>query len=211
MQSLYEFNQMKKLLILCVLAGLHAHADSVSYVGSLDPADPNSVALFSVTLVAPSDLNIQTWGYGGGINAAGDTIAEGGFDPYVSLFAGDGDSATFVAANDDGLCPPGNESVACHDSTLNLDNLAAGSYIVALTVFGNSSFAENFGSGSLGDGFIGLADYFDQASGLIRAAHYAIDITTSAPVPEPATSLLLVPALLLIVVAPGARGTDPRT
>jgi len=197
---------MKKLFLLFAIIGFQAYADTVSYVGSLDPSDPNSVALFSVTLAAPSGLNIQTWGYGGGINAAGDAIAAGGFDPYVSLFAGSGDSATFLASNDDGLCPPGNGSVACHDSTLTLDNLAAGSYTVALTVFGNSSFAENFGAGSLGDGFIGLADYFDAASGITRTADYAIDITTNAPVPEPATLLLLAPALLLVLLCGRLRG-----
>lgn len=64
-------------------------------------------------------------------------------------------------------------------------------------MFGNPSFAENLGSGTLKDGFIGLGDYFDQASGSIRTADYAIDITNTSPVPEPSPLALLAPAVLL--------------
>lgn len=89
---------MKKVLLILAFAGAHAFADTSSFVGSLDSSDPNSFALFPVTLAAAGALHIQTWGYGGGINAAGTMIAGGGFDPYVSLFAGIGDSATSSCA-----------------------------------------------------------------------------------------------------------------
>ena len=71
-----------------------------------------------------------------------------------------------------------------------LSGLTPGPYTLALTVFENFSFAENLGGGTLSDGFIGLGDYFDQASGTVRSPNFAFDISSSgsitpAPVPEP--------------------------
>jgi hypothetical protein len=129
-----------------------------------------------------ADGQIQTYGYGGtanapgGKNAAGVVIASGGFDPYISLFQGSGSSGTLFASNDDGSCPFGATDLGlCHDSTLKLI-LPAGSYTLTLTVFENFSFAENLGSGTLGDGFIGLGNYFDLTSGTLRSPNYAVDI-----------------------------------
>ncbi len=180
---------------------LPAQAAYRSWVGALDAADPDSVLLIPFTLVTQADLSVQTWGYGGsarapgGTNAAGQVIAAGGFDPVLTLFSGQGDTASFLAANDDGLCPPGDDSVACHDATLSLSSLAAGDYTLALSVFGNSSFAENWGGGNLGDGFIGLASWYDVASQGDRSPAYALDLVSDGlgggSVPEPSTLSLL--------------------
>jgi hypothetical protein len=198
-------------LLLWMLLAMPCTATSISVTGSLDPNNPNDVLLFAFSLSAPSILTIQSYGYGGtsnapgGSNAAGSVILAGGFDSYVSLFAGTGAAATFLMSNDDGVCPPGNPAPACHDSTLVVASLAAGSYTMALSVFDNFSFAENFGSGTLGDGFIGLGDYFDAASGTIRTSNYAVDI--SAPslvpgqVPEPAVWPMAAGGLLALVLA----------
>jgi hypothetical protein len=179
------------------------YGDSVSLTGSLDPNDANDVLLFAFMLGGPSELTIQTYGYGGSgnapgsTNAAGTVIPGGGFDPYVSLFVGSGPGATFLASNDDGSCPPGTGvSFFCPDSTLIQNSLPAGTYTLALSVFDNFSFAENLGTGTLGDGFIGLGDYFDQITGTLRTANYAVDIlagTTLTPVatPEPSGVALL--------------------
>ena len=115
-------------------------------------------------------------------------IAAGGFDPYVSLFSGAGAGATFLASDDDGLCPPGHAAPACADSTLTTGLLAAGTYTLALTLPFNYSFAENYGSGTLGDGFIGLDSSFDDGSCAVTCSSaYAVDISYAVPVPEPAT------------------------
>jgi hypothetical protein len=182
-----------------MLAASCASASSFSYTGSLDPSDANDFALFEFTLSVPAGVNIQTWGYGGGTNAAGAVIAAGGFDPYVSLFQGKGNMATFLASNDDGLCPPAHANPACRDSTLTLLNPAAGDYTVALSVAGNMSFAENQGTGTLGDGFIGLGNYYDGASGSVRTSAYAIDIASPGIAPEPPTLTLVALAALLPV------------
>ena len=81
-------------------------------------------------------------------------------------------------------------------------SLPAGTYTIALTLPNNFSFAENYGSGTLGDGFIGLqSDYYDFASGKVRTSAYAFDVTyaptgTSLPaVPEPSSFVLLASGL----------------
>ena len=56
-----------------------------------------------------------------------------------------------------GVCPPGTPSSTCTGSTLAHAALPAGRYTLAVSQPGNFSFAENQGSGNLGDGFIGLA------------------------------------------------------
>jgi hypothetical protein len=188
---------VKKLLVVFVLTAAYAFGTSVSDVGNLNANDANDFVLFQLKLDVTSNLNIQTWGYGGGTNAAGAGIAPGGFAPYVSLFQGGGNGATFLASNDSGLCPPGNPVPACEDATLNI-NLAAGTYTVALSVFENMSFAENLGSGTLGDGFIGLGNYYDAVSGIVRTSDYAIDITSVGIVPEPSTVALVIAAALIL-------------
>lgn len=159
-----------------------AHAADLSLVGQLDPNNPQDAFLHTFTLTAPGTVTIQSWGFGGsagapgGVNAAGNPIAAGGFDPYVSLFAGSGASATFLLSNDDGSCPPGTVAdLLCGDSTLTLP-LAAGTYTLAVSAFLNMSFAENLGTGTLGDGFIGLGSFGT------RTNAYAVDITGASVV-----------------------------
>jgi len=195
----------------CLLLGgcFPAFATVLSYTGALDPDNPNDVFLTSFTLDAPADVLIQTWGFGGtaaapsGTNGAGAVIAAGGFDPYVSLFSGAGATALFIASNDDGLCPSGTPAPTCADSTLAVAKLAAGTYTLALTLPFNFPFAENLGTGSLGDGFIGLDSSFNDGSCARNCSNqFAVDIgwmPDSRPaVPEPASAGLALVGLALI-------------
>lgn len=184
-------------LIFVVISPL-ARAGGISFVGALDHGNPNDVFLASFSLAAAGTVTIRTWSFGGtvdapgGVNLSGRVITAGGFDPYVSIFAGTGPSATFLASNDDGLCPPGHAAPVCADSTLVSGLLATGTYTLALTLPFNYSFAENTGSGSLGDGFIALDSSFnDGACATICSNAYAVDISSAALVPEPSSSLLL--------------------
>jgi hypothetical protein len=204
-------------LCALLLASTAAQAGVLSLQGDLNPDDANDVLLVSLTLNFAATLSIQTWGYGGtasapgGMNAAGQVVAAGGFDTYLSLFSGIGATATFLASNDDGLCPPGQAAPACADSTLTLINLAPGDYTLALTLPFNYSFAENRGTGTLGDGFIGLdSSYSDGWCAATCSSHYALDITSAALVPEPPGAALL-PFGLAWVAAARRRHRAPRS
>lgn len=202
---------MKTLVALLLLTACRLAASAVSYTGNLDSTDPNDFVLFEFTLTSNANTNIQTWSYDGGTNAAGVVISPGGFDPYVSLFAGTGDSAAFLLSDDDGLCPVGGRAVACDDSTLHLMNLPGGTYTLALTTFGNVPFAENLGSGTLADGFISLGSYYDAVTNSNRTSAYAIDIQSAALTPEPASFLLFLSGVLLLIFALSRRSTPVRT
>lgn len=185
------------LAVAAALCAQAAIAQTRSFQGQLDPDNPNAVALIEFETSANASLNIQTWSFGGGVNAAGAVIAAGGFDPYASLFAGWGATASFVASNDDGICPPATASPLCADSTLTRAALPAGRYTLALGLPGNFSFAENLGSGNLGDGFIGLAaSWSDGACSATCTGRYAVDIGSAALVPEPSAAGLLALGLL---------------
>lgn len=113
----------------------------------------------------------------------------GGVDPYFSLFSGSGPAATFVDSNYGQAFSTGGD----FDDAA---TLAAGTYEIALGVFANMSFAENAGSGTLGDGFIGFGsgDFFGDGG-------YALTVTT--PVPEPSPWRLA--GLGIAALAGGAR------
>ncbi len=202
-------------LALLLAAAIPASAGVISLTGALDPTNPNDVLLIAFSLAGTTNIDMQSYGFGGsamapgGTNANGMAIAPGAFDTYFSLFQGIGLGATFLVSDDDGLCPPGDDTVACGDSTLSLTGLSAGGYTLAVSAFENISFAENLGSGTLGDGFIGLGSYFSFASGDEQTSNYAVDIVAdgltlvdvhrlsglTAPAPAPSTMLLLAVAL----------------
>lgn len=182
-----------------------AQAGSVSLRGELDVDNPNAVMLFNFWLSDTADVDIQTYSFGGGTDAGLHPIDAGGFDPYVSVFTGWGPGAVFLASNDDGLCPPGQVFGSCADSTLHLAALPAGHYTLALSQPANFSFAENLGTGTLGDGFIGLAaGWSGGACNSVCTSAYAVDITSPSLVPEPAAPLML--ALGLLTLALRRRG-----
>jgi hypothetical protein len=103
----------------------------------------------------------------------------------LSVFDGSGVLATFDFSV---------VTLAFGDAINVSQTLAAGNYMVALSSFDNMSDAENFGSGTLGDGFVTLGNY----SGGIG---YDLTIDTpNAPTPEPShtMSLMLSGCLLLL-------------
>jgi hypothetical protein len=177
--------------------------NSISITGALDPNNPEDIRLIEFSLAAPTNLTVQTWGFGGtdnapgGTNAAGQVIVPGGFDPFVALYSGTGPGAIYLGLNDDGLCPPGNAfGGLCHDSTLMGVALPAGAYTLALGVFENFPFPA-FGIGNtLGDGFVGLGFYFNTTS------NFAVDLLADGiqpggtnVVPEPSSFVLFATGL----------------
>jgi hypothetical protein len=175
----------------CLLAGT-ADAASLTFSGFLDdpgntalrgsgPAPSpalfgdewdiaNNVAIHSFNLPVAGNVSFESLGF-----------AAGGADPYFTLFAGSDDSATVVGSNFDQAFSTGGDFLLTFA-------LAAGDYQVAMGAFANMSFAENLGSGTLADGFIGLG-----VPEFLGSSYYELLITTDVdvPTPEPAALLLL--------------------
>ena len=126
----------------------------------------DNVALYTFTVTMPGTVDITSTGF-----------AAGGVDPYFTLFAGAGDSATFVDSNYDQAFSTGGDFAWS-------GTLAAGTYQIALGSFANMSFAENSGDGTLADGFIFLGE-----SGSLGDGSYSLTLTT--PVPEPSGTWLM--------------------
>jgi hypothetical protein len=154
-----------------------------------------------------TQLIIQTWGFGGtsnapgGTNASGFVIGPGGFDPVIALFSGAiGAGGGQIAFNDDQgnsptntPCGPGTGATfggSCFDSRLVFNNLSAGTYTLAMSLFGNPPGA-NENSPYAG----GLTDFGSGETTGARTGRYAVDVTA---VPEPVTSLLIGSGLLAL-------------
>jgi hypothetical protein len=219
---------MKRRLIPVLIFALAfgaaaAHAGTISYTGMLQSPD-NATGTFDSTdsfilalnLSAASNVTLQSYGFGGGVNAAGTTISRGGTDPFVGLFSGTGDSAVFLngtsldLSNYTSGCPPANTvsnfgDTPCGDVTLAFSDLAAGSYTVLLS---DGQYipcpAVSVGCSTLGDGafdftggvFCNVVDTDTQAPCPNTSGAYALDVSVSpasstSPVPEPDSLYLL--------------------
>jgi hypothetical protein len=162
------------LIVLFSPGSAQALTDSLSFTGGLASATSDFEQSF--TIPATEQVTIQTFGFGGGTNAAGVVIPAGGFDSTVSLFSGSGPSASIVllggnpAASSDLLslfspgCPPagmvtigtGVGASVCGDNQLVVPNLSAGTYTLVLTDAGYWPVAVNPGPPThslLSDGF----------------------------------------------------------
>jgi hypothetical protein len=193
------------LVIIALLAStIQVRADEVSYQGNFTTDD--QVQLFDFNVATPGLVTLQTFGYAGGVNGAGTTIAAGGFDPVLTLFDGAGN---FLVMNDDGPCGTvGTDptTLNCFDSYLSLD-LTAGSYILALTENDNLAIGPTLSDSftQVGNGdftcqeFIGTPGAFCDASPSQRDSAWALDVTTqgASPVPEPGSEVLVLSGISL--------------
>ena len=194
-------------------------AETVSYTGILANAE-DSFAV-AVNVGANSTVTLQTYGFSGGVNAAGATIAPGGFDPFVGFFSGTGDTALFIGGTSDILtndtpgCPPagtvtvGSVQGQCGDVALSFSGLQAGTYTVLLTdgEYLPSAVFEN-SPAFLGDGFIDLTGgvfqtCVDEENCNTDTAAWALDVTGAkesapSPVPEPTSLDLVVTGAMLV-------------
>ena len=127
---------------------------SGQHLAPADFTDPaNNVALYHFNLAQAGNVEFTSTGF-----------AAGGAAPYVTLFAGLGAGAGFAQSNyDDAVLGDGGDFDLVWA-------LSAGDYTLAIGAFENLSFAENLGSGTLDDGFIGLGQLLGDGS-------YAVAVT----------------------------------
>lgn len=170
---------MIRILLIAALfwgSGGSLQAGTVlSFSGTLNT--PEVIFTQTFTIGSAQNVEVRTYGFGGGTNGSGTLIAPGGFDPLVALFSGDLSTASIltdassnpVAGADTltlftGNCPPagmvtigsGAGSSVCGDVLLQVNNLAAGTYTLLLTDANYVPFAVNPGppaSSLLSDGF----------------------------------------------------------
>lgn len=220
------FKSRTVVLVVLAMFGLlvtssSASANSVSLTGSL--GSPTSVVDLTLTVSGGGSqtIDLQTWGFGGGMNAAGNTIPAGGFDPLLALFSGTGASALLINGTADNQsnfgsfmgCPPagtvafGNGDNVCGDVTMSF-TLTPGTYTLILSDANNvpNVFSDN---GTLGEGFTdftgGVFQTCDFASSGVMScitptSNWALDITDNTggnvgvgtgTVPTPEPSSLL--------------------
>jgi len=211
-------------ICLLLASPLAASGSALSFTGTL--ATPESVFETTFSVASASTVTFQTWGFGGGTNAAGQVIPAGGFDPLISLFAGSAATATIYVdgsgnplADADNLlnapwsfvgnCPPAGTVAIGSDNDCGDDFmqalLPAGTYTLVLT---NANYSPNaiYDNGALSEGFTDLtAGVFQTCDPVSNACittngNYAVDITsTSAFAPEPGTVSLMAIGLAVLV------------
>ncbi len=197
-------------ILTITLAAGSANAADFSFTGSFN--DDDEVQEFNFSMAgAASDVTLRTWSYAGGTNAAGTSIAAGGFDPILTLF--NASTGNLISANDDGFLVTDPLTGQAYDSFLT-SNLPAGDYTATITQF--SSFANG---PSLTDGFQGSGqDNFGS-----RDSHWAVDvlnvnaasagasyISHTGVIPEPETYALLLAGLGLVAFMARRREAENR-
>jgi hypothetical protein len=192
-----KFKTAAGMLALAVFA-TGAQATDLSFTGNFN--HDNDVQSFTFTVSGTSAVTLRSWSYAGGVNAHGDTIARGGFDPILALFDSTG---TRLDEQDDAHCPAvAGDAVTgrCYDVKYTND-LAAGTYTVTIQQFDNFAVGSHLADGFEFDGVANqnFRNGFVDAAGDKRDSHWAFDILNvdtavvvpPADVPEPASLVLL--------------------
>lgn len=148
-----------KLAILAsVVASLPAEAASFSFKGTF--LNDTDVQFFTFTLGANTPgVTLRTYSYGGGVNAANETIAAGGFDTRISVFMANGNAMSPAVVGSCTGTPLTADPVTglCGDvyypTSLSFPGgvWSAGTYTVALSLDANPAI------GNLSDGFFANA------------------------------------------------------
>jgi hypothetical protein len=165
-----------------LLQSAPATAANFSFSGNL--ANPNARPTFNFVSDGTSTVTIQSYSYGGGTNAAGNTILGGGFDLNLALF----DAAGNGVDESDDIGGTGKNNLDFSYTPNNpTKTLPSGTY--QAIIFANGNYPNGaYPGGKLSDGFTNTGDFFG------RNSAYAFDIlnvtsasTAATAVPEPFT------------------------
>jgi hypothetical protein len=196
---------------------------AISCTGTADTPEDFFLKSFTVSGSSPQAITIQTFGFGGGTNAAGNVISPGGFDSLVALFSSAPETILTAGGNPIASvpgstqffpgCPPAGTvliggSAICGDNKLTA-TLSPGTYTLLLSDANFVAFAVSPGppiSSLLSDGFADLSGGIFQtctSSGacITPNGHFAVDISgvPVSTVPEPTTLALLTSGLGMLV------------
>jgi hypothetical protein len=203
----------------CVTTG----SGATSCTGTIDT--PEDIFLKSFTVPGGSSvaITVQTFGFGGGTNAASTVISAGGFDSLVALFSSPPEAILTAGGNPIASvpgstqffpgCPPAGTvliggSAICGDNKLTA-TLAPGTYTLLLSDANYVPLAVSPGpptSSLLSEGFADLSGGVFQTctntgTCIATNGHFAVDISgvPATIVPEPGTLLLLTSGLAVRV------------
>lgn len=200
------------LLAASLFAAAPAEAGPVqdySFTGSFTRDD--DVQLFTFTVGSASTVTLRSWSYAGGTNAAGETIARGGFDPILALFDSSG---ALIDQNDDGSSVPADPLSGQEYDVLLQVLLEAGTYTVAIMQYDNFATGPNLADGfertgegnfTAGFGCDSAQTQFRDVSGTAycgRTGAWAFDILgVESAVVEPPPSGIPEPSALALIGA----------
>lgn len=183
-----------RILSLALLIAAHMPAAVLSYSGIFGADDDLAFVNFNVD--SPGTVEIRTL-----------SAANGGFDPYLSLFDANGIQLLLDLNEDEPGC-------GCLDSLITLTT--PGNYILALTQSGNFPVGPTLADGfsQQGNGNFTGGPFLD-IFGDTRTGDWELEINgpVSAPnnqVPEPATAALLAAGLSALALARNRRPQRTR-
>lgn len=188
------------LLLVSLTLAAKAHADTV-LSGTFTSDDQVYQSNFSTSTA--QSYSFFTTSYGGGMNVNGTSTPAGGFVPVLTLFTGSGD--IIGSSTTGGAVDPvtGLSDDAYLSAVLN-----PGSYTLTLTEFPNVAIG-NLSQGFLFAGMPDLTGSFcggggpfleaDVAPCVQRNGDYTLNITSAAPTPEPASWVLLLSGIGILL------------
>jgi|SRR5215831_14357167 len=194
----YPLTTVAVVLIVFAIAPA-TYANNFSFTGSFSQDD--NIQLFTVTVPVTSTVTFRTWSYAGGVNAAGQTIPHGGFDPILAVFDSTG---LLIGQNDDGGCglvAADPVTGQCYDTYFTA-TLNPGVYRVSVMEYDNFANGPNLSDGFLQQGqgnftgplFCGVTGGFYDVTCDQRTNQWAFDalnVGNATTTPEPSSLLLM--------------------
>lgn len=195
----------KRTFTACTLALLlvgspSVMANSFSFTGNF--TNDSEVQYFDFSLTTDSTtVIINTLSLNGGFNLAGELIATGGFNPYLSLW----DQSTGAWVFDTLAKNIGSEAIISNTAPYSYGTLLAGNYILALSQYDNVAWGTNLSNGFAADhgfaSFDPISPFTTNGGG--GRGHWAVDIQNVAranisAVPLPGSFGFIISGLLAI-------------